>query len=1360
MKYAFLITVIWAYLFHLNANAQCPAITVSIPDSACAGTTVVIQNSSAGVAVHHWDFCPGDLDTIPTGNNIGNTGGLNFPNQVKLVEENGNYYAFIANFFADNIVRVDFGTSLNNPSPATFVYSGFSWPAGIDVVQDGVNWVAIVVNYNNQRLYRLDMGTSIAANNGTITDLGQFGFNNPRNVKIVNDNGNFFVFITNDSGNSINKISFGNSLTNTPNGSTLSDASFSFTWGFDVAYDCSGNKYLGYAANYNSGQISVIDFGSTLANTGSVIHTLSPSAGNIATLKLAYDFNGWNLMTLSNSNSTLNQVKLGNDLFNQNPVTGYSGSAGSMNQPRGIDMMKVNSDWYAVVSNVGSNTLSVLKFSKTCAASIDISNASTPPPIEFFNGGWNPVLYQAYNASGFFSAVTDSIYIAPSPSAAFIFGNSCLNSPVAFTDQSSISAGTINQWSWDFGDGSPISSLQNPQHTYSSSGTVTVQLIATSQAGCSDSASQSLTVYELPTSSFSFNNNQCRGQALPFTDTSTPPLNSVITGWEWNFGDGTPVSNLQNPLHAFDSAGTYTVQLIAFTNNGCSDTSSQIITIVAGPKAEFDFSSTCVGSATVFSNQTTIQGGGTLTYQWAFGDGGASTDENPVYQYPASAANYTVQLIAESQNGCTDTISKPIRISDKADPSFITSPSVSCINSNIQFTSTSTVNPGDSIIAISWNFGDSPINFPGNPVTHQYSNPGTYTVTIFVKTYSDCDTSFSATINVIESPVAGFSFQNVCLDSTMTFINQSTTPPGTTIDSLLWDFGDGTTAGGAVVNHSYQSAGSYTVSLTAINNAGCSNTIQKQVTVHPRPLASWVNSFPCSGTSINFFNTSTISSGNNTAFQWNFGDGNSSSLSSPQHIYQASGTYQVQLIVYSDFGCTDTTVEPLTVYQSPVFDFSYSLTCKGKPTQFTYINLNPGQPDTASFWNWNFGDATPVSTIPSPSHLYAQAGTYNVTLIATAFNTCSRTVTKQISINPVPVANFSTANFICIGTASQFTNQSTISSGSINQYIWNFGDGSPLSFAVNPVHAYNSVSSFNAKLIAISDSGCADSTVKQVSVAALPLISFSPTPDYGSPPLNVSVQNTTPGSNTYLWNFGDGSPLQTGANPTHVYTDTGTFTITVIVTNSSGCSDSLSKIVDVVIPNTDLAITQVSAVVQNNLLQMFAQISNQGNVIANKFELRSNAGNGSMIYEEHIPVPALVPGQSIVVPVKARPLVRTGFEPEFYCVEIVTVNGAPDDVLNNNRKCGSLNDNFGAISIFPVPASENVTAAFNVPADGVVELCIYDMAGRMVTCESEIPVTKGHNEIKVPISTLSYGSYVCKIIFGDLKQTGLFVKTY
>jgi PKD repeat protein len=1360
MKQLFLLILSGTYFFSSSVYPQCPSVLISAPDSICSGTLATFQNSTTGASFHAWDFCPGDLDTVPSGSNIGNTGGLSLPNQVKLIEDNGNYYAFIANLLGNNIIRVDFGTSLDNPAPATFIYPGFAFPTGIDVIKEGNNWIALVVNYTNQRLYRLDLGTSIAANVGNITDLGQFGFNNPRNVKIAYDNGNYFAFVTNDAGNSINKISFGNSMTNTPTGSTLTDPSFSFTWGFDVVYDCAAGKFLGYAANYNSGQISVIDFGSTLANTGTVVHTLSPSAGNIATLKLAFDSNGWNLLTLSNSNSTLTQLKLGFNLLNQSPAQGYAGAAGSINSPRGIDMMKVNSEWYAVISNAGSNSLSVLKFVKTCAASVSVSNAAVPPPVEFFNEGWNHILYQAFDASGTFNAVVDSIYVLPLPSAAFAPGNTCLNSPVLFTDQSFISNGIINQWIWDFGDGSPVSTVQNPQHIYTSAGTVTVQLIVVSQAGCSDTASQTLNIHELPVSSFVFSNNQCRGQAVPFTDTSSPPLNDVITGWEWNFGDGSPVSLLSNPTHIFDSAGTFQVQLIVFTNNGCSDTSSQFITIVPGPKAEFEFSGTCVGQATAFNNQTTIQGGGTLTYQWSFGDGGSSTDENPVYQYPLQAANYVVQLVATSQNGCTDTLQKDIRISNKANPSFSVSPAVSCINSNIQFTSTSTVNQGDSIIAISWNFGDSPLVFTGNPVIHQYNNPGTYTVTLTVKTYSDCDTTFTANVTVIESPVANFTFQNVCLDSAMTFINQSSTPAGTTIDSILWDFGDGNTASGAVVNHTYQSAGAYTVTLTVINSAGCTNTTQKQVTVHPRPLASWVNSFPCSQSTISFFNTSSIPSGSIAAYQWNFGDNSTSALASPQHIYQSAGTYQVQLIAFSQFGCTDTTTEPLTVYQSPEFDFSYTQTCHGKPTQFTYINLLPGQPDTASFWNWNFGDGTPVSILPSPSHLFAQPGNYNVTLIATAFNTCSKTVVRQVSINPVPVADFSTSNFICMGTPSVFTNQSTIASGTISQYIWNFGDGSPLSFAVNPVHTYDSTGSFIAKLVAISDSGCVDSTMKQISVAPLPVISFSPTPDYGSPPLTVSVQNTTPGSNTYLWNFGDGSPLQTGPNPVHVYNDTGTFIITVIVTNSSGCSDSLSKTVEVVIPFSDLAITQVSAAIQNNLLQMYAQISNQGNVIAGKFEIRSNAGNGSMIYEEHVPVPPLKPGENILVPLKSRPLLQTGFEPEFYCIEIVSVNGAADDVLSNNRQCGSLNDNFGQISVFPVPVSGTLTAAFNVPSDGTAGICIYDMAGKKIKCYEPIAVAKGHNQISIPVKDISQGSYSCVIKFGDLRSTVKFVKTF
>jgi PKD repeat protein len=1356
MKYAFVFAVMVLHIAG-GGNAQCPQVSLTIPDSACTGSAITIQNNTTGAAQHRWDFCPGDLDTLPVGSNLGNLGSMNVSRQIKVVEDNGNYYAFIANVNANNILRVDFGPSLQNPAPVTFTYSGFVQPMGIDVVKEGNNWIALVVSYGLQKLYRLDMGSDISANQNTITDLGSFGFFNPLNIKIVNDNGNYYAFVTNELGTFINKITFGNSLYNTPTGSSFSHPSFNFIWGFDMVYNCLTNQYIGFAASFASGEIFVIDFGNALSSTGTVVHTLNPSAGNLVTLKMVYDINGWNLMTVSASNNIVIQLKLGNNLLNPNPVTGYSGSTGGINSPRGIDMFKAGSAWYGIITN-NNNTLSVLQFEKVCQASPPVFNNVNPSPVVYFKEGWQPVLYQAYNSSGFFASVFDSIFLSPRPVATLTTGPLCVNTSVQFTDQSTVSSGSITQWFWDFGDGSPISSLQHPQHTYTMAGSYLLQLIVNTQAGCSDTVNQLIVINDLPQSIFTFPNNQCRGQGVPFTDNSVAPPNQVINAWVWNFGDNSPVSTDQHPVHVFDSAGIFTVQLIVVTDQLCTDTSSQSITIIPGPAADFAITNTCVGDATVFTNLTTLQGPGTMTYQWWFGDGGTSTDVNPVYQYPPVAADYLVELVAESSNGCTDTIVKPLRISQKANASFTFSPAVACINSTIQFTSTSTANAGDSIIAISWNFGDSPQWFSGNPVNHQYTNAGNYTITLKVKTYSDCDTTYSNVITVLESPVADFSFQNVCLDSAVTFINQSSTPPGTTITTLLWNFGDGATGTGAVVSHQYLTAGTFTVTLTVVNNAGCSNTVQKQVVIHPRPQASFLHSFACSGVPVSFFNTSSISGGFIASSQWDFGDNTTSTQANPQHIFQTAGSYQVQLIVYSNFGCTDTTIEPLTVYQSPVFDFVYTPTCLGNPTQFSYINLNPGQPDTAAFWNWNFGDGTPASNLPSPSHLYAQSGLYQVTLVGTAFNTCSRSVTKQVSVNPVPQANFSTANFICLGTPSQFINQSTIASGTISQYIWNFGDGSPPSNAVNPTHIYNSVSSFQAQLIAVSDSGCTDTTTRQISVAPLPVISFVPIPDYGSPPLTVTIQNTTPGLNTYLWNFGDGTPLQTGANPTHTYTDTGTFVITVIVTNVSGCSDSLSQTVEVVNPFPDLAITGISATIQNDKLQLYARISNTGNVIAIQFELRAVTGNGLLIYEVWQGVNPLKPGETITVPMASRFPVRPGSDPEFYCIEIMTLNGVPDAISDNNRQCGSLRDEFSSVVVFPSPAGHQLTAAFNVPADGTVDVCLYDISGKKVNCLSAVPVTKGFNEIKLPVILLSSGVYAVSVLYGDNIRTARFVK--
>ncbi|MCC6385695.1 MAG: PKD domain-containing protein [Bacteroidia bacterium] len=1337
--------------------AQCPQVTINVPDTLCLDEAAILTSTTVNAIDFEWDFCPGDLRTSPIGTNIGNPGGLSFPSQIKVIKDNGNYYAFIASYAGGKISRVNFGNSLTN-TPTVFNYTGFTYPTGIDLIKEGSNWIGLVTDNANNKLFKLDFGFDISANSFSITDLGVFTFNQPRSVKIAVDSGNYYAFVTNYLGSSIHEFSFGSSLNNTPTVSLITNPIFLYTWGFDLVHDCSSGEFIAFVSLSLANKVVVLNFGNSLANPANVVHNFSSSSGNLAPVNLAYDADGWHLFILNNSNSKLQQHYLGYNLLNPSPALLFDSTAGSMNSPRGISMIKEGSAWYAIICNQGNNTLSVLKFENPCNAQPAFSYLEDPPPVVFNDSLWNPFVYSAVSPSGTFHVQSDSIFFAPYPQADFSHSAICLNLLASFNDQSAITAGSITGWQWDFGDGSPFSGTSAPQHSYSTLATNTVTLVVTSEAGCADTISKVITVNELPQSAFSFIDNQCRGTQVLFNDLSVPPVNDTIAAWEWDFGDGSPVSNDQHPVHSFASAGSFTVKLTAYTNNGCPDSSSQIITIVPGPLTDFSFTSTCSGDQVSFTNLSSLQGGGPLTYEWDFGDGNQSSIENPQHTYPTGSANYQVGLIATSLNGCKDTLITSLHISEKAIPSFTFFPSIACINSNIQFSNTSIISPGDSIVSVSWDFGDTTPAQPGDNVVHQYSLPGIYQVTLFVKTYSDCDTSLSSLVTVIDSPVADFSFQNACIDSAIVFTDQSVAPSGSSIDSINWNFGDGNFATGNSVSHQYLSPGNYTVTITVFTNTGCTNSIDKQVIVYPKPLASWVSSFPCVGSAINFFNTSSVPSGNIAGYLWNFGDGTFSVQQTPQHTYNSNGPYEVALIVYSAFGCTDTSSDNLIINSSPEFDFSISPTCLGQSTQFSYINLNSNQSDTAFFWNWNFGDNTPSSIIPSPSHFYAQPGVYQVTLTATALNTCSRIVTKHISVNPVPQVSFTTSSSICIGSSNQFTNLSYILSGSISQFTWNFGDNSQLSNDQHPVHTYYSASTFNVTLTAISDSGCTHSASQPVTVSPLPEASYTVTPDFGSPPLTVTIVNSTPGLNSYSWNFGDGSALVTDPNPLHTYSDTGSFTISLIVTNSSGCTDTLSKPVVVLFPNLDLAITSVNAVSTPDELKLSAVIRNKGNVMVSKFEYRAYTDRNSAINESWQGTVPLKPGENLVLPLNSRFVTIPGYNPGYYCLEILSVNQFQDADSSNNRMCATLDDTFGNLHINPSPVFNNAVLIFTVPSRGSVDICLYEVSGKLIYCQPNVEVLKGYNETMLSTASLAKGMYTITVQYNDELKTVRMIK--
>jgi|GEM_PF-678691 len=792
------------------------------------------------------------------------------------------------------------------------------------------------------------------------------------------------------------------------------------------------------------------------------------------------------------------------------------------------------------------------------------TSTQSSPTHTYSNSGTYSVELKATSNYGCTDTQTSVVTVFPVPLASFSVNaqNQCKNgNNFIFTNASTISSGSMS-YLWRFGDGN-TSTLQNPVHSYLNHGTYIVWLIVSSGNNCKDSISKTITVYPSPTAGFNVNPTESclTGNNFNFTNTST--ISSGSMTYSWNFGDNT-TSTSSSPSHIYSTAGSFDIQLISTSNNGCKDTIIKSIKVHPQPKASFlvpDSSQCFDGNGFAFVNQSTISTG-SMSYLWNFGDGSTSTQTNPVHSY-TYADTFIVKLVVTSDKGCKDSITKQtlIHVNPMPDAAFSISDSTQCLRGNVfNFTDNSTISSGS--YSRQWTFGNGNSSSATNP-SQSYTNNNTYTVQLLITSNKGCKDSIRKNVYVYPHPLSAFSVNDSaqCLPSnSFVFTNNTTISSGTY--SSLWSFGDASVSILKNPTHTYSTTGSYSVKLVTVSNEGCSDSVSKTVQVFavPSPAFSINNIAQClDGNSFVFTDQSTTPNG--TTYHWTFGDGSISNLKNPTHIYTSAGTYQVKLKLSLGSLCGDSLTKTVTVYPEPLASFNVndSTQCNSG-NSFVFTNNSSISSGTLSY-NWNFGDASTSNQI-SPSHTYSSSGNYSVNLIATSNNSCKDTFTRTLTVYPMPIAGFSINNDNqCLnGNSFTFTNSSTISSGTIS-YSWNFGDGNS-STNTNPVHTYSSAGTYQVKLMVTSGFDCKDSIVKTVYVRPMPVAAFTINDSdqcFVSNSFSFSNQsNISSGSLSYLWNFGDNttSSLQ---NPFHAYSNHGTYSIKLVAISNYSCKDSIIK---------------------------------------------------------------------------------------------------------------------------------------------------------------------------------------------------------
>lgn len=731
--------------------------------------------------------------------------------------------------------------------------------------------------------------------------------------------------------------------------------------------------------------------------------------------------------------------------------------------------------------------------------------------------------------------------------------------PLAVTFTNTTPNASRYNYVWNFGNGQTSTSIQPGVITFATNpnNTDTVYTVTMRALSACDTivTTSYVRVKSKPKALFTPDKSEgCSPMKVTFSNTSRGTNVSYV----WNFGDGSaPLStNAATVQHTFTvgAKDTFKVKLIA-TNSCGSDT--LVYAIVVNPNSiRLDFAINgnerygCAPHTVKFINNTT----GANSFTWTFGDGttlNTTKGIDTISHTYTTAGNYNVLLFAS--NSCNDTTdTEPVTVQLKPSVSF-TAPLSACISDTVRFTNTSSAG-----VSNTWSFGDGTTSFVRSPAK-VFTAPGTYRVlligsNVYPQGYSCVDSAFSNIIirDTLPGDFIVSDTASLCLPFTVTFKNV-TRPSQTT-----WSFGDGSTATGDSVTHTYTTRGSFIVKMSSRASGGCVFSSTKKITVNsPTGTLTYNSGYVCIGNAVRL----EIKNGNASQYRFVFDDGDSTTSSNAiaYHQYTKPGMY-IPYAYLIEGNCKIKLFVGDTVKADKVtagFRRSMQFNCGATTVQFT---------DTSNAFfgiaskQWSFGDGT-TSSLQNPLKTYMQNGTYYVRLQVNGASGCidTTTVAVDVAVRSFPASAIGADSIACTG---QVVNLAALvqSKDSIANLSWTFGNGITGS-GKNVTALYNVSGIYTVRLITTTIYGCADTAYKTIKVNASPVVNAGADVRICR---GQSVQLQAFGATTWQW-----TPLQdlscsSCANP--VANPTLSTQYVVRGTNNLNCSVTDTVVVNVVQP--------------------------------------------------------------------------------------------------------------------------------------------------------------------------------------------------
>jgi gliding motility-associated-like protein len=637
----------------------------------------------------------------------------------------------------------------------------------------------------------------------------------------------------------------------------------------------------------------------------------------------------------------------------------------------------------------------------------------------------------------------------------------------------------------------------------------------------------------------------------------------------WNSGNLTSVDICLKELTLICSGADFIVDDITFSPI-CYQ--SDTIHVYPRPQSNFSSDTVCASLQTSFVDESTTATGTITNWNWDFQNDIVIDDsiQNPTYIYSTHGV-YDANLLVTNSHGCTHDTT----ISVEVFPNPITDFTANdvCLNDTMNFINNTTIDYGQ--ISYQWNYDDGAVSNDTNS-THLYLAPGTYDVQLTATSGETCTTDTTISMTVIDLPIADFNYINTCDLDSLEFVSTAQGNGGT-IDQIFWDVESDNTVDYTGNNgaHVYPTSGFFDITQVVETTDGCRDTVLQEVTVYSKPSADWTTTSVCEDAASDFLNSSTIIAVDNdiiTDFEWDFDDGNSSTLENPTNQYGLENIYDVELIVTTNYGCKDTLLQTATVWPLPEVDFSPTDVCLDFATAFTDESTisNDYTNNSNIQWDWDFGDGG-VANSQNPNYTYQTAGIFNATLIVTSNNGCINDTTLPVTVNPKPEASFVGMNLEgCSPVCPEIVSTSAVGNPStLTEFEWSLENsisqsGSSGSFGECIENNSGSEDFYDLTLKVTSSEGCTDTFTETdyIRVYHNPIASFNFTPSEPDV-MNTEVRflNNSSYSDFYEWDFYlvDESSL---VNPIIDFpAEPDDYNVRLVTTTEEGCSDTARAVV-------------------------------------------------------------------------------------------------------------------------------------------------------------------------------------------------------